>query len=177
LHCGPGHKRALGPRGINDPPHRIAPKQGDRAFPRNYGLGRWAPLAAAGRLGLAAASALSAIGSQTRRDPAMPWVYLIAAGLFEVGFASTLKLTDGFTKLWPTLIFTVCIVLSFLLLNKAVKDLPIGTAYAIWTGIGAAGTAIVGILVYKEPVTALRLFFIATLIGSIIGLKLATTTT
>jgi quaternary ammonium compound-resistance protein SugE len=107
----------------------------------------------------------------------MPWVYLIAAGLFEVGFASTLKLTDGFTKLWPTLIFTVCIVLSFLLLNKAVKDLPIGTAYAIWTGIGAAGTAIVGILVYKEPVTALRLFFIATLIGSIIGLKLATTTT
>jgi quaternary ammonium compound-resistance protein SugE len=107
----------------------------------------------------------------------MPWVYVIAAGLFEVGFASTLKLTDGFTKLWPTLIFTVCIVLSFLLLNKAVKDLPIGTAYAIWTGIGAAGTAIVGILVYKEPVTALRLFFIATLIGSIIGLKLATTTT
>jgi quaternary ammonium compound-resistance protein SugE len=107
----------------------------------------------------------------------MPWVYLIAAGLFEVGFASTLKLTDGFTKLWPTLIFTVCIFLSFLLLNKAVKDLPIGTAYAIWTGIGAAGTAIVGILVYKEPVTALRLFFIATLIGSIIGLKLATTTT
>jgi quaternary ammonium compound-resistance protein SugE len=107
----------------------------------------------------------------------MPWVYVIAAGLFEVGFASTLKLTDGFTKLWPTLIFTVCIVLSFLLLNKAVKDLPIGTAYAIWTGIGAAGTAIVGILVYKEPVTALRRFFIATLIGSIIGLKLATTTT
>ncbi len=107
----------------------------------------------------------------------MPWVYLIVAGLFEVGFASTLKLTDGFTKLWPTLIFTVCIVLSFLLLNKAVKDLPIGTAYAIWTGIGAAGTAIVGILVYKEPVTALRLFFIATLIGSIIGLKLAATTT
>ena len=107
----------------------------------------------------------------------MPWVYVIAAGLFEVGFASTLKLTDGFTKLWPTLIFTVCIFLSFLLLNKAVKDLPIGTAYAIWTGIGAAGTAIVGILVYKEPVTSLRLFFIATLIGSIIGLKLATTTT
>ena len=107
----------------------------------------------------------------------MPWVYLIAAGLFEVGFASTLKLTEGFTKLWPTLIFTVCIVLSFLLLNKAVKDLPIGTAYAIWTGIGAAGTAIVGILVYKEPVTALRLFFIATRIGSIIGLKLATMTT
>ena len=104
----------------------------------------------------------------------MSWALLVFAGLFEIGFASTLKLTDGFTKLWPTLIFTVCIVLSFLLLNKALKDIPIGTAYAVWTGIGAAGTAIIGILVYKEPATALRLFFIATLIGSIIGLKLAT---
>ncbi len=104
----------------------------------------------------------------------MSWALLVLAGLFEIGFASTLKLTDGFTKLWPTLIFTVCIVLSFLLLNKALKEIPIGTAYAVWTGIGAAGTAIIGILVYKEPSTALRLFFIATLIGSIIGLKLAT---
>jgi len=106
----------------------------------------------------------------------MSWAYLVLAGLFEIGFASTLKLTEGFTKLWPTLIFTICIVFSFLLLNKALKDIPIGTAYAIWTGIGAAGTAIVGILVYKEPATALRLFFILTLIGSIIGLKFATTT-
>ena len=107
----------------------------------------------------------------------MPWVYLLVAGLFEIGFASTLKLTDGFTKLWPTVVFAVCIVLSFVFLNKAVKDLPIGTAYAIWTGIGAVGTVIVGIVVYKEPVTAMRMFFIVTLIGSIIGLKLATTTT
>jgi quaternary ammonium compound-resistance protein SugE len=107
----------------------------------------------------------------------MPWVYLFVAGLFEVGFASVLKLTEGFTRLWPTLIFIVCIVLSFVFLNKAVKDLPIGTAYAIWTGIGAVGTVIVGIVVYKEPVTALRMLFLATLIGSIIGLKLATTTT
>jgi len=106
----------------------------------------------------------------------MSWALLVLAGLFEIGFASTLKLTDGFTKLWPTLIFTVCIVLSFLLLNKALKDIPIGTAYAVWTGIGAAGTAIIGILVYKEPATALRLFFIATLVGSIIGLKYATPT-
>ena len=106
----------------------------------------------------------------------MSWAFLVLAGLLEVGFASTLKLTEGFTKLWPTLIFTVCIVFSFLLLNKALKEIPIGTAYAIWTGIGAAGTAIVGILVYKEPATALRLFFILTLIGSIIGLKFATTT-
>ena len=107
----------------------------------------------------------------------MPWTNLIIAGLFEIGFASTLKLTEGFTRLWPTAIFTVCIILSFFFLNKAVKDIPIGTAYAVWTGIGAVGTVIVGILVYKEPATALRLFFIATLIGSIIGLKLATTTT
>ena len=107
----------------------------------------------------------------------MPWTYLIIAGLFEIGFASTLKLTEGFTKLWPTAIFTVCIILSFLFLNKAVKDIPIGTAYAVWTGIGAVGTVIVGILIYKEPATALRLFFITTLIGYIIGLNLATTTT
>jgi len=106
----------------------------------------------------------------------MSWAYLLLAGLFEIGFASTLKLTEGFTRLWPTLIFAVCILLSFTFLEKSLKDVPIGTAYAVWTGIGAAGTAIVGILVYKEPATALRLFFIVTLIGSIIGLKFATPT-
>lgn len=106
----------------------------------------------------------------------MSWAYLVLAGLFEVAFASALKLTEGFTKLWPTLIFMVCIALSFLLLNKSLKDIPIGTAYAVWTGIGAAGTALIGIIVYKEPATALRLFFIATLVASIIGLKYATPT-
>ncbi len=106
----------------------------------------------------------------------MAWAYLVLGGMFEVAFASTLKLTQGFTKLWPTLIFLVCITLSFYFLNKSLKDIPIGTAYAVWTGIGAAGTAVVGILVYKEPATALRLFFIATLIATIIGLKLATET-
>ncbi len=103
----------------------------------------------------------------------MAWTYLVFAGLFEVGFASTLKLTENFTKLWPTLIFSVCILLSFLLLNRALRDIPIGTAYAVWTGIGAAGTAAVGIFFYKEPATALRLFFLATLVGSIVGLKFA----
>ena len=107
----------------------------------------------------------------------MAWTYLLLAGLFEIGFASTLKLTENFTKLWPTLIFSACILLSFILLNRALKDIPIGTAYAVWTGIGAAGTAIVGILIYKEPATALRLFFLATLIGSVVGLKYATTST
>ena len=105
----------------------------------------------------------------------MAWTYLMFAGLFEVGFASTLKLTDNFTRLWPTLIFSICIILSFLLLNRALRDIPIGTAYAVWTGVGAAGTALVGILIYKEPATALRLFFLATLIASVIGLKVATT--
>ncbi len=103
----------------------------------------------------------------------MAWVYLMFAGLFEVGFASTLKLTENFTKLWPTLIISVCILLSFVLLNRALRDIPIGTAYAVWTGIGAAGTALVGIFFYKEPATALRLVFLATLVGSIVGLKFA----
>jgi quaternary ammonium compound-resistance protein SugE len=106
----------------------------------------------------------------------MSWAYLVLAGLFEIGFASSLKLTEGFTKLWPTVIFAVCLLLGFIFLEKSLKDIPIGTAYAVWTGIGAAGTAFVGIIVYKEPATALRLFFLATLVGSFIGLKYATPT-
>ena len=106
----------------------------------------------------------------------MAWAYLVLAGLFEIGFATTLKLSEGFTRLRPTLIFFVCLVVSLALLARAARDLPIGTAYAVWTGIGAAGTVLVGILVYKEPATALRLFCLATLIGSIIGLQLATPT-
>jgi quaternary ammonium compound-resistance protein SugE len=106
----------------------------------------------------------------------MAWIYLIIAGLFEVGFASTLKLTQGFTKLGPTLIFLACAGASFLLLARAARDVPIGTAYLVWTGIGAGGTALLGIFLYREPATAMRLFFIVTLIGSIIGLKLATPT-
>ncbi len=104
----------------------------------------------------------------------MAWVYLILAGLLEIVFAVTLKLADGFTRPVPTLIFFVSIVASFLLLSRAVQTLPIGTAYAVWTGIGAAGMALVGIVVYGEPSTALRLLFLATLIGSIVGLKFAT---
>jgi quaternary ammonium compound-resistance protein SugE len=103
----------------------------------------------------------------------MAWIYLILAGLFEVGFAATLKLTQGFTKPLPTALFLACAVASFVLLARAARDLPIGTAYLVWTGIG---TALIGILLYHEPATALRLLFIATLIGSIIGLKLATPT-
>lgn len=100
------------------------------------------------------------------------WVYLILAGVLEVGFASMIKLTDGFTKLVPTLIFAVFAVSSFYCLTKAVQTLPIGTAYAIWTGIGAFGTILVGIFFYNESASLLRLFFLFTLIASIVGLKL-----
>ena len=100
------------------------------------------------------------------------WVYLLLAGVLEVGFASMIKLTDGFTKLVPTLIFAVFAVSSFYCLTKAVQTLPIGTAYAIWTGIGAFGTILVGIFFYNESASLLRLFFLFTLIASIVGLKL-----
>ena len=107
----------------------------------------------------------------------MAWSLLVVAGLFEVVWAFAMKQSEGFTRLPATLIMLVAMAGSFGLLTLAMRNLPLGTAYMIWTGIGAVGTVIVGILVYKEPATAMRLFFIATLIGSIIGLKLATTTT
>ncbi len=100
------------------------------------------------------------------------WVYLILAGVLEVGFASMIKLTENFTKLIPTVIFVAFAISSFYFLTKAVETLPIGTAYAIWTGIGAFGTIVVGIIFYNEPASMIRLFFLFTLIASIVGLKL-----
>ena len=100
------------------------------------------------------------------------WVYLIFAGVLEVGFASMIKLTENFTKMVPTLVFLVFACGSFYALTKAVETIPIGTAYAIWTGIGAFGTIVIGILFYSEPAGLLRLFFLFTLIASIVGLKL-----
>lgn len=100
------------------------------------------------------------------------WIFLILAGVFEVLFASTLKLTDNFTKLVPTMAFLVFSAISFYLLTKALETIPIGTAYVIWTGIGAVGTVLVGIFYYNEPASLLRIFFISTLILSIVGLKL-----
>lgn len=100
------------------------------------------------------------------------WIYLILAGLLEVGFASMLKLTENFTKLIPTIIFLVFAAGSFYFLTKAVQTIPMGTAYAIWTGIGALGTIVIGILFYNEPAGFLRLFFLFTLVSSIVGLKL-----
>lgn len=102
----------------------------------------------------------------------MSWIYLMLAGLFEIGFATTLKLSNNFTKLWPSIIFITSITLSFYFLEKSIEKIPIGTAYAIWTGIGAVGTVFIGILFFKEPASVMRIFFLVTLVGSIIGLKL-----
>jgi quaternary ammonium compound-resistance protein SugE len=102
----------------------------------------------------------------------MAWITLIAAGLFEIGFTTSLRYTENFTKFWPTVVFTIFAAISFSLLAKAAQTIPLGTSYAVWTGIGAAGTVLVGIIAFAEPVTGLRLLFLATLIGSIVGLKL-----
>lgn len=104
----------------------------------------------------------------------MNWFLLIIAGLFEVGFATCLgkaKEESGSTALWWMVGFFICLTLSMSLLYKATQTLPIGTAYAVWTGIGAFGTVLIGIFVFKEPVHFWRLFFLFTLISSIIGLK------
>ncbi|MBF6610637.1 MAG: multidrug efflux SMR transporter [Chryseobacterium sp.] len=104
----------------------------------------------------------------------MNWILLIIAGLFEVGFAACLgkaKETTGTASYWWFAGFLVCLAISMALLVKATQTLPIGTAYAVWTGIGAVGTVLVGIFFFKEPADFWRLFFIITLIGSIVGLK------
>ena len=101
----------------------------------------------------------------------MAWVYLVFAGLFEVAFTTCLKLSDNFTNRWWSAVFFISITLSFFLLNKAVQTIPLGTGYAVWTGIGAVGTALVGIFVFHEPAFFWRVFFITLLIGSIVGLK------
>jgi len=102
----------------------------------------------------------------------MAWIYLFIAGLFEIGWAVGLKYTDGFTKLWPSVITIVGMVLSFYFLSSAVKTIPIGTAYAIWTGIGAVGTAILGIVLFNESKEFIRIFFILLIVIGIVGLKI-----
>ncbi len=104
----------------------------------------------------------------------MNWILLIIAGLFEVGFASCLgkaKETTGIVSTYWMAGFFVCLSISMFLLYKATQTLPIGTAYAVWTGVGAVGTVLIGIFVFKEPADFWRMFFIITLIASIIGLK------
>jgi quaternary ammonium compound-resistance protein SugE len=101
----------------------------------------------------------------------MAWVMLFVAGLLEVGWAVGLKYTHGFTRLWPTLGTVVALVGSMTLLGLAVRTLPLGTAYAVWTGIGTVGTAILGIALFHEPATFIRIVCIALIVGGIIGLK------
>ena len=103
----------------------------------------------------------------------MAWVVLFLAGLFEIGWAVGLKYTDGFTRLWPSVGTALSMVLSLGLLGIALKTLPLGTAYAMWTGIGIVGTAIFGIVILREPATAARLLCIALIVGGILGLRVS----
>ena len=102
----------------------------------------------------------------------MAWIFLFVAGLFEMGWALGIKYADGFTRLWPTIGTIVSLIASMALLGLAVRTLPLGTAYAIWTGIGTVGIAIAGILLFQEPATVLRIAFIALIVVGILGLKL-----
>jgi quaternary ammonium compound-resistance protein SugE len=99
------------------------------------------------------------------------WVFLSVAGLFEIGWAIGLKYTQGFTRLAPSVLTLASMALSMLLLGLALKTLPVGTAYAVWTGIGTVGTAILGIYLFGEPATALRLACIGLIVAGILGLK------
>jgi quaternary ammonium compound-resistance protein SugE len=103
----------------------------------------------------------------------MAWLYLFFAGLFEVGWAIGLKYTEGFSRLFPSLLTVAAMALSLALLGLALKSLPVGTAYAVWTGIGAVGTAVLGIILFSEPATVLRLACIGLIVCGIAGLKFA----
>ncbi len=102
----------------------------------------------------------------------MAWIYLLLAGLSEIGWAVGLKYTAGFTRLVPSVLTLACMGVSIGLLGLALKTLPLGTAYAIWTGIGTVGTALLGIWLFGEPATAFRLGCIALIVSGIVGLKL-----
>jgi quaternary ammonium compound-resistance protein SugE len=104
----------------------------------------------------------------------MAWIYLFIAGLFEIVWAIGLKYTEGFTRLAPSALTVAAMTASVVMLGLALRALPVGTAYAVWTGIGTVGTAILGIYLFDEPVTALRVGCIAMIAGGIIGLKLVT---
>ena len=104
----------------------------------------------------------------------MNWMILVLAGIFEIGWAIGLKYTDGFTRLWPTLCTVASMAVSLGLLGVAMKGLPVGTAYAVWVGVGAVGTAILGIVLLGEPANAGRMVSLGLIVAGIIGLKLTT---
>jgi quaternary ammonium compound-resistance protein SugE len=101
----------------------------------------------------------------------MGWIYLIIAGLAEIGWAVGLKLTDGWTRFWPSVWTILLIIVSYIFLSLALKTLPLGTAYAVWTGIGAVGAAVFGIVLFGEPRTGLRIFCMVLIVAGILGLK------
>jgi quaternary ammonium compound-resistance protein SugE len=100
------------------------------------------------------------------------WIYLIIAGIFEIGWAIGLKYTDGFTRFWPSVGTLGAMIISFILLSTAMKTIPVGTAYAVWTGIGAAGTAVLGMWLFEEPRDFMRFACIALILAGVIGLRL-----
>ena len=102
----------------------------------------------------------------------MAWIILIIAGLLEVCWAIGLKYTDGFTRLWPSVGTVVAMVVSVVLLGWSMRTLPVGTAYAVWTGIGAVGTVLLGLVLFDEPATVARLGCVALIVAGIVGLKL-----
>ena len=103
----------------------------------------------------------------------MAWLIVLAAGLFETGFAVLLKLSHGLTKLWPTAGFAACALISFALLTIALRELEVGAAYAVWTGIGAAGAAVVGMIFLGDVVSALKLVSIGLVLAGVVGLNLS----
>jgi quaternary ammonium compound-resistance protein SugE len=103
----------------------------------------------------------------------MAWLLLVLAGLFEIAWAIGLRYTAGWTRLWPSVLTLVALAASMVLLERAQRHLPIGTAYAVWVGIGAFGAALLGIALFAEPKTPSRLFFLVLLLVSIVGLKLS----
>jgi quaternary ammonium compound-resistance protein SugE len=108
-------------------------------------------------------------------SPALAWTLLLIAGVFEVGWAMTLKQTEGFSRLWPTVLTLALMIVSFACLAQALRVIPVGTGYAVWTGIGTVGAATLGMLIYKEPATAGRLACIIMIVSGIVGLKLLST--
>lgn len=105
----------------------------------------------------------------------MAWIYLIIAGVFEIVWAISLKYSEGFTKLFPSIITGIGMVISFYFLSLALKTLPIGTSYAVWTGIGAVGTVIFGMIFFNEPRDFLRIFFLSLIVVGIVGLNFVST--
>jgi quaternary ammonium compound-resistance protein SugE len=104
----------------------------------------------------------------------MPWIYLLIAGVCEIGWAVGLKYTEGFSRLWPSVGTAAAMVVSVVLLGVAMKSIPLGTAYAVWTGIGAVGTVILGMLFFGDAASAARLVCLALIVCGIVGLKIVT---